>query len=102
MIFAQLTCSRSLRQLVEIHEGGHGPIRLSHVGTLAEVCDVLIVMCVSVAEFGGCTEDSRDSEDSEVDAFIYERDSINEANASVYWRHCCSMSQTRYTPTIII
>ena len=56
---------------------------MSHVGTLAEVCDVLIVMCLSVAEFGSCAEDSRDSEDGEVDGFIYERDRISEANASV-------------------
>ena len=70
MVFAQLTCSRFFRQLVEIYEGGHEPIRLSHVGTLAEVCDVLIVMCLSVAEFGSCAEDSRDSEDGEIDDFI--------------------------------
>ena len=59
-------------------------------------------MCLSVAEFGSCAEDSRDSEDGEVDGFIYERDRISEANASVHWRRCCSMSQTRCTVNIII
>ena len=68
---------------------------------LVEVCDVLIVMCLSVAEFGSCAEDSRDSEDREVDGFIYERDRISEANASVHGRHCCSMSQTRCTITLL-
>ena len=60
MVFAQLTCSRFFRQLVEIYEGGYGPTRLGHVGTLSKVCDVPVVMCVSVAEFGRRVEDVKD------------------------------------------
>ena len=56
MVFAQLTCSRIVRQLVEIYEGGDGPTRSSHVGMLPKVCDVPVVMCVSVGEFGRCVE----------------------------------------------
>ena len=60
MVFAQLTCSRFFRQLVEVYEGRGGLTTSSHVGTLAEVHDILIFMCISVAELGGCFEDPRD------------------------------------------
>ena len=70
MVLAQLTCPRSFRQLADFYEGRHGLTSSRHVGMIAVVRDVLIVVFVSVVEFRICFEDARDREDEEVDGFI--------------------------------
>ena len=59
LVFAQLTCPRSFRQLVEVHEGGCGLTRFRHVRMLSMVDGISIVVCLccGVWEYVECSGD---------------------------------------------